>query len=65
MSDVKVFRVGKRFSVWIEKRVAAASLSEAVQKAEKLGLKDFIKEKPGSDLQDWEPLEGTSVSEDW
>lgn len=61
---LKNYSAQKRFVIWVETKIAAANLSEAVSKVEELKPSDFAEFPPNS-LNDWEPLPGTSVGEDW
>ncbi len=57
------YNVSKRFIIWVETDVKAESLTDAVAKAEALKPADFAEfDRP---MTDWEPIKGTSVSEDW
>lgn len=57
------YNVSKRFTIWVETDIIAESLAEAVEQAEQMKPYDFA--AFNKQLNDWEPLKGTSVSEDW
>jgi hypothetical protein len=57
-----IFSVNKRFTVWVSTRISAANFHEAVDKADALKPMDFMEIE---ELLDWDPLPGTSVSEDF
>ena len=62
-TKIKHYNINKRFIIWVETKVSAQNLHEAVDKAEELKPTDFAEfEKP---MNDWAPLSGTSVSEEW
>ena len=60
----KRYNVSRRFIIWVDTEVLAKNLHEAVDKAEALKVHDFV-DFGKSGLNDWEPLEGTSISESW
>ncbi len=62
---LRKFSIGKRVRVWASVEIKATSLEDALDKAEKLRISDFIRVPNHVDVIDWKFLDGTSISEDW
>lgn len=59
------FTVGKRFSVWVEKKIVADSMEDAVAQRNSMGIDSFLDVKPGVTFNDYDTIPGGSVFENF
>lgn len=61
----KEFRIQKRFELWVETKVKAETIEEALAMSKKMDEDDFIEVLEDAELLDCTHLDGTTIGETW